>query len=47
MHLSQLRKAYIWVGFDRAPAPDSCRFPRAGGRVKGRVAPAERRRRRP
>src|SRR6266536_1815318 len=29
------------------PVPDSCRVLRAGGRVKGRGAPAERRRRRP
>ena len=29
------------------PSPDSCRIPRAGRGVKGRVAPAERRRRRP
>jgi len=28
-------------------SPDSCRIPRAGRGVKGRVAPAERRRRRP
>ncbi len=33
--------------FTVPPCPDCCRFLRAGGRVRGREAPAERRRRRP
>ena len=33
--------------FTVPPCPDCCRFLRAGGRVRGREAPAQRRRRRP
>ena len=46
--VSAIAVAGVFAGVRHyAPSPDSCRVLRAGGRVKGRVAPAWRRRRRP
>ena len=41
------RKGCSWARLILPPVPDSCRVLRAGGRVKGRAAPAERHRRCP
>jgi hypothetical protein len=39
--------ALVWAWLSLLPVPDSCRVLRAGGRVKGRAAPAQRRHGRP